>query len=63
MGEEGDAVNADGTLDMRFLENRIKAGIVADPDLERRPAAEDEPDTPAHKRVGRSKSGKSHSKH
>ena len=55
VGEEGDAVNADGTLDMRFLENRIKAGLVEDPDLERREAEAAEPHLPAHKRVGRSK--------
>lgn len=61
MGEEGDAVNADGTLDMRFLENRIKAGIVSDPDLKRRQAAEDEPDIHPNKHLGRK--SKSHSKH
>ena len=58
MGEEGDAVNADGTLDMRFLENRIKAGIVEDPELERRQAAEDEPHVHPSRRTGRSKSKK-----
>lgn len=55
MGEEGDAVNADGTLDMRFLENRIKAGIVTDPELERKHAAEDEPHVAANRRKGRTK--------
>ncbi len=58
MGDEGDAVNADGTLDMRFLENRIKAGIVEDPSLERQHAEEDEPDTHPKRRVGRAKSKK-----
>lgn len=27
----GDIVNADGTLDMRFLQNKIKMGLVPDP--------------------------------
>lgn len=53
MGDEGDAVNADGTLDMRFLENRIKAGIVEDPDAERRFAAEQEPAVHPSKRKGK----------
>lgn len=53
MGEEGDLVNADGTLDMRFLENRIKAGLVADASAERAQAAIDEPDVEPHRRLGK----------
>jgi hypothetical protein len=55
VGGEGDITNNDGTLDMRFLENRIKAGLVADPDQERRWAEEDEPNVHANQRKGRSK--------
>lgn len=52
VGEEGDITNADGTLDMRFLENRIKAGLVDDPELDRRLAEEDERE-PLRQRKGR----------
>jgi hypothetical protein len=55
VGGEGDITNADGTLDMRFLENRIKAGLVADPTQERKWAEEDEPNVAVHQRKGRSK--------
>jgi hypothetical protein len=30
--DKGDIVNADGTLDMRFLQNKIKMGLVPDPE-------------------------------
>lgn len=53
VGDKDDIVNADGTLDMRFLENRIKAGLVKDIEGERRQAAIDEPDIAAHRRKGR----------
>lgn len=55
MGEEGDAVNADGTLDMRFLENRIKAGLVENPELERQEAEKEEPHVHPKRRVGKAK--------
>lgn len=53
VGGEGDITNADGTLDMRFLENRIKAGLVSDPSQERKWAEEDEPNVHANQRKGR----------
>jgi hypothetical protein len=52
MGDGDDIVNADGTLDMRFLENRIKAGLVEDPEGERAAARTAEPDLPAKQRKG-----------
>lgn len=55
MAEEGDPANADGTLDMRFLESRIKAGLVDDPLAERAAAEKDEPHVPAHQRKGKRK--------
>jgi hypothetical protein len=55
VGQEGDITNADGTLDMRFLENRIKAGLVKNEDIdnERAYAAENEPNEQPHRRQGR----------
>lgn len=53
VAKEGEIANDDGTLDMRFLENRIKAGLVTDPSLERKQAEIDEPDIQPHKRVGK----------
>ncbi len=55
VGDEGDVVNADGTLDMRFLENRIKAGLVENPEEARATAAEFEPNVHPKKRLGRAK--------
>ena len=55
VGDEGDITNADGTLDMRFLENRIKAGLVKEGDIEteRAHAAKHEPNEQPHRRQGR----------
>lgn len=57
VGGDGDITNNDGTLDMRFLENRIKAGLVDDPAGERAHAEENERGTPTHQRKGRQNTG------
>jgi hypothetical protein len=53
MGNEGDITNQDGTLDMRFLENRIKAGLVPDVVTARYHAELAEPHVRPHLRLGK----------